>query len=165
MRAVVRYDEASKAIILPFKHGSRLDLAPLLAKMMVPEFTKMIDEKTVVMPMPLHFTRRAYRCYNQSAELARHLCYQAKCLDQLDVTSLYRCKRTKPLAKHNKKRRAMILKDAFALRKHAQTSLQGRDVLLIDDVLTTGQTASTAAACLRTHGVRHISVLTFARIV
>ena len=164
-RSVLRYDETSKALILPFKHGSRLDYTPLLARMMLSAFSSLMAECDFVLPVPLHFTRRLYRRYNQSAELARHLCKMTHCQDQLDLSLCYRRKRTRSLAKHNKTQRQMILKQAFALSKHGKTRIQGRSILVIDDVMTTGQTLHEIATCLKQGGARHVDSLTLARIL
>ena len=169
-RAVLHYDDASKALILPFKHASRVDLAPLMAQMMAPQCRTLLrrntnDEKqTKVIPIPLHITRRAYRRYNQSAELAREICTLLNCRSQLDVTSLYRKRATSSLARHNKAKRDKILRHAFAIRDRNSLSLAGCPILLIDDVMTTGRTAHHAALCLAAHGAGPIDCLTFARV-
>ena len=164
-RAIVAYNDASKALILPFKPASRLDLTPLIAQMMLPQFERLVGDKTLVMPIPLHFTRRLYRRYNQSAEIARALCIRANKAAQLDVISLYRRKATSSLAHHNKSKRDNILRHAFAIRDPSGTKLEGRPILLIDDVMTTGRTAHHAAKCLLAHGAGPIDCLTFARVL
>lgn len=163
-RSLLRYDEASRALILPFKHASRLDLTALISGMMQRQFNALCDDHSLIMPIPLHVTRRLYRRYNQSAELARHLCYGAGRRRQLDVTSLYRRKATRPLARHNKAKRRAILADAFAIRTSRIPLIKGRSILLIDDVMTTGQTCDSAARCLLDHGAAHVDCLTFARV-
>ena len=162
-RAIVRYDDASKALVLPFKHASRPDLTALLAGMMQAQFHQLASDETIIMPVPLHITRRLYRRYNQSAELARHLCYKSGRLAQLDVTSLTRRKATRPLARFNKAKRQAILANAFALR--APVDFKGRPILLSDDVMTTGQTYQSIARLLAKSGARKIDCLTFARVV
>lgn len=164
-RAVCRYDVISKSLILPFKHGARLELSGPLAQMMQAQFHELIRPDTLIMPIPLHFTRRLYRRYNQSAELARHLCAQTQKSAQLDVMSLYRRKATRPLARHSKDRRRVMLRDAFALRPHATAHIKGRPILLIDDVLTTGQTSTSAAALLKKHGAAQVDCLAFAKVI
>ena len=165
MRTILRYDEASKGVILPFKHAGRLELTGLMARMMQTQFSALIDDETLIMPSPLHFTRRAYRRYNQSAELARHLCLLTSRHHQLDMTSLYRRKATKPLARHNKTKRQAILRRAFAVRHKALPQIKNRPILLIDDVMTTGQTTFHAARTLRASGSGPVSCLTFARVL
>ena len=129
-RSAVRYDDASKDLILPFKHASRL-----------------------------------YRRYNQSAELARQLAKADQRDLQLDFTSLYRRKATRPLARHSKTKRRNILTGAFALRDHGYAAIKDRPILLIDDVLTTGQTAHHVTALLQKSGARHVDLLTFAKVI
>ena len=164
-RAIVRYDEASKSLILPFKHAALLDLTKLLALLMKPSFEALITDDHIVMPVPLHFTRRFMRGYNQSAELARTLCHMTNRNTQFDNVSLYRRKRTIPLARHNAKKRKAILRGAFAMRHAPVAHLQNRPVLLIDDVMTTGQTCEAAARSVLSSGARAVDVLTFARIL
>ena len=164
-RSILRYDDRSKALILPFKHSSRLDYTPLLARMMVFAFASLMTESHLVLPVPLHLTRRLYRRYNQSAELARHLCQMTGCLDQLDLSCCYRQKKTTSLAKHNHAQRQKILKQAFALSRDGQMRIKGRSVLVIDDVMTTGQTLHEMALCLKQGGARHVDSLTLARIL
>ena len=165
MRSAVRYDDASKDLILPFKHASRLDLTNLIAVMMQSHFNALISDETVIMPIPLHFSRRLYRRYNQSAELARQLAKAAHRDRQLDFTSLYRRKATRPLARHSKSKRRNILTGAFALRDHGYAAIKDRPILLIDDVLTTGQTAHHVTALLQKSGARHVDLLTCAKVI
>ena len=162
-RAILRYDDASKALILPFKHASRLDLTGLLASLMQAQFNHLVTDETIIMPVPLHLTRRLYRRYNQSAELARQLCYSARRLSQLDVSSLKRRKATRPLARFNKAKRRAILANAFALRPDRDVT--GYRILLIDDVMTTGQTYQSIAKLLHKSGATQIDCLTLARVV
>ena len=165
MRATVRYDDASKDLILPFKHASRLDLTALLAVMMQSHFNHLMSDETRIIPVPLHFSRRLYRRYNQSAELARQLAKANQCESQLDFTSVYRRKATRPLARHSKTKRRDILKNAFALRDHSYDAIKDRPILLIDDVCTTGQTSHHLTELLLKGGARHVDLLTFARVI
>ena len=164
-RAILRYDETSKALILPFKHGSRLDYTPLLAQMMQPAFSQIITDRHLILPVPLHLTRRLYRRYNQSAELARQLCQLTKRQEQLDMSICYRRKNTKSLARHNYAQRQKILKQAFALSDHGRARIKGHPILVIDDVMTTGQTLHEIALCLKQGGASDVDSLTLARIL
>ena len=165
MRSILRYDDASKGLILPFKHAGRLELTSLMARMMQAQFATLIDDETLIMPIPLHFTRRAYRRYNQSAELARELCTLESRPHQLDMTSLYRRKATRSLARHNKTKRQAILRHAFAIRDRAIPLIKDRPILLIDDVMTTGQTSFHAAKTLLKAGSGPVYCLTIARVL
>ena len=164
-RALLRYDEGSKALILPFKHASRLDLTPLLAQMMLASFQELVSDEHLIIPVPLHITRRLYRSYNQSAELARHLCTLSDRRGQFDPLMCYRRKATRPLGKHNAKVRAKILKGAFAIRPKRLSKLKGRKILIIDDVRTTGYTTTEMARTLLQAGATQVDSLTLARIL
>ena len=62
---------ASRQLILPFKHGDRIDIAPLMAAMLGPVFRQLAHKTDIVIPVPLHTRRYIKRRYNQSAELVR----------------------------------------------------------------------------------------------
>jgi predicted amidophosphoribosyltransferase len=73
VRSVLIYDDVSKGLILPFKHGDRLSLTPLLSQLLRPLFDAMASDGMIIMPVPLHKARYFSCRYNQSAELARNL--------------------------------------------------------------------------------------------
>ena len=73
VRSVLIYDDVSKGLILPFKHGDRLSLTPLLVQLLRPLFDAMASDGMIIMPVPLHKARYFSCRYNQSAELARNL--------------------------------------------------------------------------------------------
>ena len=75
IRAGLRYNDSSRKLILAFKHGDALQLAPFLAALLARDFIALADADTMVLPVPLHSRRFFRRRYNQSAELARRLCH------------------------------------------------------------------------------------------
>lgn len=164
-RAVLQYDEMSRKLILPLKYGDRLYLAPIMAEMMRAQFDKLITDHHLIMPIPLHFTRRLSRSFNQSAELARWLCTLSGRRAQLDLTSLYRGKATRRLGRYNAAKRQRILRGAFAIRRGHEPMIKDKAVLLIDDVMTTGQTFEVAAKALLKSGVSDVDGLSFARVL
>ncbi len=114
----------------------------------------------LVVPVPLHRTRLRSRGYNQSAMLAEHvarargwplaLAFLVRTRDTASQTALTAAARTANVA------------DAFAVARHG--AARHRDVLLVDDVWTSGATARAAAHALRLGGARAVDVLTFARV-
>lgn len=112
----------------------------------------------VIVPMPLHWRRRWERGYNQSALLAREVSRRWNA----PVRGIVRRRRaTAPQAGlTNAKRRANV-EGAFRIRRGVR--LDGMRVLLVDDVLTTGATASACARVLKRAGARHVAVLAVAR--
>ena len=70
LRALYRYNEVTRRLVVPFKHNDRLDMLPVLQRMLAPLFADMTENNPLVVPVPAQmavFTRR----YNQAAELAR----------------------------------------------------------------------------------------------
>ena len=165
IRSVIHYDDMARALILPFKHGDRLDLAPLIARFMRPAFDELVTDDHLLLPIPLHLRRRLKRRYNQSAEIARHLVHLTDRKTQLSTTILRRAHHTPSLAKHNARKRQPILKNAFSVTLPSDMDLSKRPILLIDDVITTGATMQAATLALRKKGARQIDQLSFARIL
>jgi ComF family protein len=110
-----------------------------------------------VVPVPLHWRRRWSRGYNQAAALARALASRLRL--SFDDRWLRRVRPTGFQAGGKDARRANV-KDAFLAK--ADPRLRGSTVLLVDDVLTTGSTASTAARALRTAGASRVVVAVLA---
>ena len=74
IRGCFRYTGSARDLILAFKHGDGLQLTPFLTRLMARLFIELVQDDTLVVPIPLHRRRYYRRRYNQAAELARHLC-------------------------------------------------------------------------------------------
>ena len=112
-----------------------------------------------IVPMPLHWRRLWQRGFNQSALLAGDLSRRTG----IPVARALRRKRaTPPQAGLTRAERRINVSAAFELR--GSNRLDGRHVLLIDDVLTTGASASAAATALKRAGAARVTVLTVARV-
>lgn len=112
----------------------------------------------VVVPVPLGRRRRLERGYDQAALLARHLARAAGLVRLRGA--LTRRRETAPQVGRSRAARARNVAGAFAADWRA---VAGRDVVLVDDVVTTGATADAAAAALRAAGARSIAVVALAR--
>jgi ComF family protein len=160
-RAVMRYDEASRHLVLAFKHGDRLHLAPALGAWMRRAGAELLAEADLLMPVPLHWTRLFARRYNQSAVLAHAI--HAAGGPPVAPDWLVRRRRTPSQGKRNAAGRERNVKGAFALRR--DRDVRDRRLVLIDDVLATGATVGECARVLRRAGARQVDVLTLARTV
>ncbi|MBQ3784964.1 MAG: ComF family protein, partial [Alphaproteobacteria bacterium] len=69
-RAVVIYDDMSKKLLLPYKHGDHTDLVPLLTKLLYQAGEEFFPQSDIIVPVPLHQIRLMKRRYNQAALLA-----------------------------------------------------------------------------------------------
>jgi ComF family protein len=163
-RAVMRYDTHSRGPILALKYGDRLDLTPGFAGWLNCSGRLLVGETDVIVPVPLHRGRLWRRRYNQSAELARALARLTG--KPVDFAALVRSRATpsQGTMPSAKARRRNVL-SAFEVPPRHKTAIAGRNLLLIDDVLTTGATVDACARALKRAGVAKVLVLTLARVV
>lgn len=158
-RAALRYDNATKNLILPFKYADRTEHARGLALLMAKPGAALLARADVLVPVPLHISRLRQRRYNQSALLAAALGRLAGKPVVLD--GLVRRRATLPLGPLGFEARREELRDAIMARR---AEFSGLSVLLIDDVMTSGATANACAAALKAAKAARVDVLTAARV-
>lgn len=161
-RAAWLYDEATRRLILPFKHGDRTALAGPIARQMARAGMALLARADVLVPVPLYGSRLRARGYNQSALLARLLAKFASRPWLPD--SLRRTRATASLGELGATERRAMVAGAFAVPPRHAGSIAGRRVLLIDDVLTSGATADACALTLLAAGATSVEVLAAARV-
>ena len=157
------YNDTSRRLILALKHGHRIALAPLLARLIAAQLPAQIGPGWLIVPVPLHHWRLWSRGFNQSALLARELAIDSGA--QLLVDGLIRTKRTPPLGGLGRAARARALSGAIKLNPQRATRLHGAQVLLIDDVLTSGATSNACVSVLKRAGAQEVVVGCFARVL
>jgi ComF family protein len=162
-RAVCRFEGAARDLVHRLKYGDRAELALTLGRMMHQSGHELIADADLVVPVPLHRTRLWSRRFNQAALLARVVAGLGQ--RPLAPAALARVKRTRQQVGLTRPQRAENLQGAFRVAPQARPLMQGRRILLIDDVLTTGSTANAAARALLRAGASAVDVLTFARVV
>jgi ComF family protein len=163
-RAVMRYDEASKAPILALKHADRLDHVPGFARWLMRSGGALLNEADVIIPVPLHGRRLWTRRYNQAAELTRALARLSGKPAQNRV--LLRARPTPSQGEMpSAQARRRNVQGVFAIEAKSRPLVYGKIVLLIDDVLTTGATVEACARALKRAGARKVHVLALARVV
>ena len=163
-RAVMRYDETAKAPILALKHADRLDLAPAFARWLARGGSGLLGEADAILAVPLHRTRLWTRRYNQAAELARALSRHSAKPYLPQVLRRARSTPSQGEMRSAKARRRNML-GAFKVSPRHKSAIAGRNLLLIDDVLTTGATVDACARALKRAGAAKVLVLALARVV
>jgi ComF family protein len=161
-RAALRYDEHARRLILPLKHADRIELAAVLAPMMVRAGAALLARAEMLVPVPLHRRRLFQRKYNQAAVLA----FAVGRLAGRPVVpdAMARTRRTAPLDEKSPAERAQEVAGSFAVRPSRLARIAGRTVLLIDDVMTSGATANACASAMLEAGAAAVDVLVAARV-
>jgi ComF family protein len=162
-RAVMRYDDGSKGLVLAFKHADRTEGAPAFARWLARAGAEVLADADIIVPVPLHRWRLFRRRYNQAAVLAVALARETG--TPVDVLAMVRRRLTRSQGRLSREGRRRNVQGAFAVPPAAQARLEGRRVLLVDDVLTTGATAEACARALLRGGAAAVDVLTLAKVV
>jgi ComF family protein len=162
-RAAVSYEDVARRIVAGLKYADRTELAPWMARWMARAGTELIADADIIVPVPLHRRRFLTRRFNQSAELARALSRVSGLPFAPDAVR--RVKQTRQQVGLGAREREDNVRGAFRVPPEAEIKVRGRQVLLIDDVYTTGATVSAVARVLRRGGAEAVDVLTFARVL
>ena len=163
-RSVFAYDDASRSLVLGFKHGDRTDCAPAFAQWLARAGAGLLTEADgIIAPVPLHRWRLLKRRYNQSALLALNLGRLTGRTALPDL--LIRRRATPSQGGLSAKGRARNVEGAFMVNPRCKDAVKGARVLLVDDVFTTGATVGECAKVLRRAGARAVDVVTLARVV
>jgi ComF family protein len=154
-RAAGVYEGALRAIVHALKYDGRRSLARPLAALMRERGGDVLEGADAAVPVPLHPSRRRERGFNQALDLARRLELRV-------VPAVRRTRPTLPQVGLPAGQRHRNVRGAFAPTRHAR-ALEGRTVVLIDDVSTTGATLEACARVLRACGAGEIRALTAAK--
>jgi ComF family protein len=162
-RAAVRYDEVAKTLVHALKFHDRVDLAPTMGRWMAHAGGPLLAEADLLVPVPLHWRRGFSRRYNQSGALARAIGKQAGL--PVAVEALRRIRPTAHQIGLSRAERAANVQGAFKVPAEGKAEIQGRRVVMIDDVLTSGATVDACARALLRAKAASVDVLVFARVV
>ena len=162
-RAALVYDDASRDLVLGFKRADRTDWAPLFARWLADAGTELLADCDLVVPVALHWSRLLSRRFNQAAELARPLAKRTGVSFAPEV--LVRTRRTPVQGHLGFRARERNVRGAFRVPSAQVRKVEGKAVLLVDDVFTTGATARACTRALLAAGARRVDILTLARVV
>jgi len=150
------YDGPLKALILRCKYGPRAALAPVLGRLLADRLAlaDWADRIDCVLPIPLHWTRRVHRGFNQALGLARELVRATPRCETVHGRILVRTRATPHQTNLPAGRRRRNVGGAFRVRGR----LAGRTVLLVDDVMTSGTTVAECTRLLKRAGAAEVYV-------
>jgi len=163
-RAVVRFEDGpARQLVHRLKFHDRMELAEPMGAWMARAGEDILPDADFLVPVPLHRARLMWRQFNQAQALAVAIGHA--CGKKVEPILLHRVKRTAPQIGLTRAQRAENVQGAFALPEEAKPMVEGRRIVLVDDVLTTGATINAAARALLRAGAERVDVLVFARVV
>ena len=152
-----------RRVVQRFKYGRKISIGKGLGRYLAAHGREVFGDCTVdlILPVPLHVKRLRWRGFNQSALLAQHV---GRTLGApMDPWLLYRRRETPAQTQLSEEERRKNVRAAFALR--SPETVNGKHVLLVDDVYTSGATVNECARMLNHAKAKAVYVLTLARAV
>lgn len=160
-RSAIVYEGIGRKIVLSLKHADRTDLAPLCAQWMIHAAgSQLLEDATLLVPVPLHWTRMLKRKYNQSLELARNIQRATNNNMRFMPHAIKRQHATLSQGHMDRQDRYANVANAFRANK----KVHGHKILLVDDVMTTGATLDACTQALIDAGAAQVNVLVLARV-
>ena len=163
-RAVAGFDEGpARQLVYRLKYYDRMEIARPLGRWMARAGVELLEEADLLVPIPLHRMRLAHRRFNQSMALAHTI--SESCGVPVEAFALERAKRSPPQVGLSRIQRAANVQGAFKVPQDKRHLVEGRRIVLVDDVLTSGATSNAAARVLLRAGAAQVDLLVFARVI
>jgi len=162
-RAAVAFTETARHLVHLLKYNDGHEAGLAMARMMLGPGRRLTSECDAIVPVPLHAWRLWRRRFNQAAVLAQAISRHAEKPYLHDV--LLRKRPTGSQVGLTADERRKNVRRAFSVPPERQVAVQGRSVLLVDDVRTTGATAGACARALMDAGAARVDVLSFALVL
>jgi competence protein ComFC len=159
-RSLIVFDSVSKKIIHTFKYNDNFGLAKLFANMANARYSEIFKVVDCVVPVPMHYLKRLIRQYNPANNLARYMAYSLK--KSFLPNALKKVKLTKTQVNLSKQQRYKNLIGSIEIG--TKCLIQGKNILLIDDVMTTSSTANLCSKILIQGGALKVFVFTVASL-
>jgi ComF family protein len=161
-RAALLYKDCARQMVLGLKHADRQDLVRPVAAWMHRAALPMLRDGMLVAPIPLHWFRLFRRKYNQAALLSAAVARLGGLEHCPDL--LQRRRYTGSQEGRDRAQRFSNMTDAIALHRRHAARVEGRQILLVDDVMTSGATFAAAAEACLAAGANEIFVLALTRV-
>lgn len=161
-RAAMLYHENGRKLVLALKHGDRQEIVRPAVLWLAHAARPLVSADTLIAPVPLHWTRMLRRRYNQSALLTNGLSRRLDTGHCPDL--LQRNVRTLPLEGQGFDERFQSLSGTISVKPARANLAQGKTILLVDDVMTSGATLAAATMACYAAGAEDVRILVLARV-
>jgi ComF family protein len=162
-RAAVVFDDASAHLVHLLKYNDRQEAGMAMARLMLGAARNILPNTDIIIPVPLHRRRLWQRRFNQAAYLAAKISKASATPWAHDV--LLRMEATISQVGLDAAERRKNVRHAFEVPPEKRPVIEGKSVLLVDDVRTTGSTANACAETLKKAGAAEVQVLSFALVL
>ena len=161
-RAAMLYKDNGRKLVLALKHGDRHDIADPAALWLARTLRPILPDTPLIVPVPLHLTRLLRRRFNQSALLAQALArvLNADCCPD----ALLRPTRTPSLDGHSRDERFATMAGTLIANPKRRAQMAGRDVVIVDDVMTSGATMAAATDACHEADANTVCIAALARV-
>jgi len=160
-RAVARYSQTMRDLIQSFKYRDRQEGLALFGRWLARAGAELLADADLLVPVPLYRSRLWWRRFNQSALLAQGVARLSGV--PADCFALKRVRRTASQVGLSAEQRKRNVAGAFKVERKG--AIKGKNILVVDDVITTGATIEACARVLKRAGAGRVDVLALARVV
>ena len=154
------YVEPIRGKILQYKFDDKAYLANTIYEFFMnnEKLYRFLKKYDIMIPIPISLSRKRERGYNQSELLARKISKMAGIPIEMQV--LKKAKNNQPQSSLNKEQRRENVKNVYKVQN--EVKIQNKEILLLDDIYTTGSTANECARMLKQAGCQTVGILTIA---
>lgn len=162
-RAALVYNDTSRNLILGFKHGDKTHLIQSFMPWLRHAGRDLFVRADYLVPVPLHPMRMIARRYNQASLISGALSRAVNIAHLPDA--LYRVRSTPSQGHLTSDERINNVHNAFDVNPKSAIKIKGKNLVVVDDVYTTGATVNECAKVLYGYGAKNVSILTLARVI
>jgi len=161
--SILRYSEVSKIMVHKLKYADKLHIAKHFASLLFKKIHKNIENYDLIIPVPMHRKKIRVRFYNQAALIAGHLSGYSSV--PVLHNGLLKTKYHEPQTGLQRSMRQSNVKNSFAINGAYAAAISGKNILLVDDVYTTGATVNECSKVLKRSLCKSVTVVTVARVI